>query len=286
MILNYHQIRSTGAMLLGNIDTWVRNSKTYLMFIFMLLVSYMTIKGFGNGILSRGYFMHYSEAMTWYLMSGFNGFSLTSLAFLVMVSELPRKIPFQQYTIIRATRWRWMGNQILYCLILVVVMMLVLVLLASVFVQAYVTPGDGWSDDVRIAGGMEEEMALIPSWIRLHFTPWQAMALSAVPIFLFWFTMVLTVLLFSLLGIPSVGVSLYAIILFSSLTFTFENFQDFEPPMTFSTLSRIGSGYEDAYIGRLTCVFVTYGLIIIALTIIILLVARRMDIPTYALNKD
>lgn len=280
------RFKPTTALVFSNFDSWIRNSRTILMILFTLATSYLTVRSYGKGITALGYSMSFSESMAWLFMTGFNGIAMASLAFLVMISEIPRRIPFQQYSIIRTTRMKWIGAQILYCCLMVLTMLTVIFLLSAVFLIPYMTPGNGWSDTVRIAQGVDEDLALVPSWVRLNFTPWQAFAVSILPIFLFWFVMVLTVLLFSLLGAPAIGISIYGVILFSSIIFYFESIQGFEPPMTFSTLLKIGYQYEKELQSRFSSVLIGYAIIISALIFLILFIAKKMDMPVYALNKN
>lgn len=153
------------------------------------------------------------ESIAWFLMTGFNSFNLTSVTFLIMVSELPRRIPFQQYTLIRSTRVRWIVAQMLYCLLLVVLMLVVLIALTALMLIPVVVQGKGWSDNVRIAAGEMPELSYVSAWIRQNLTPIQTSLLSIVPIFLFWLTMTWSILLCGLLGYGPQGVILYSVVL-------------------------------------------------------------------------
>lgn len=278
--------REMGSMLLANLDTWLRSPRTLIMATFTTVTCWLIVRGYGKGLEIQQYTMHFDESMAWFLMTGFSSMGLSSLVFLVMISELPRRIPFQQYTIIRSTRNKWIGAQIIYCVLCIMVMIVMLILLIAIFVKPYTVSGSGWSDDIRISNGLEQELAYVPQWIRENFTPWQTFLLSIVPIFFFWFVMAMTVLFFSLIRIPALGSSLYAIILFSGIIFMYENIPGLEPPMTFSTLMRIGYTYEDAFVQRLRNAFVVYGSLALTQIAAVLLVARRMDIPTYSLQKN
>ncbi len=272
-------------MIYANFDCWVRSPRTILMIVFTIATTWMIARGYINTLEYLDFSMNYSESMAYVFMTGLNGIGLSSLTFLVMISEIPRRIPFQQYTIIRSSRMKWISAQILYCLLLVIVMLLLNFIISSIFIIPYTSEGTLWSDNLRIEKGMETELALIPKWVRAHYTPWQAFAVSVLPIFLFWFVMILTQLLFSLLGKPAIGTSIYSVVLFSSIIFYFESFIGFEPPMTFTTLLKIVYQYEDVYQNRLITVFSCYGAIIVALISAIMFIAKRMDTPIYSMNK-
>ena len=281
-----HTYKPMRALLLSYFELWIHSPRTILMGLVLLATTYVTVYSYGKGLAYFQYSMHLGESIVWFSMTGFNSISLSSLTFLVAVSELPRRIPFQQYSIMRISRKKWMLSLILYCFLMVIAVILLITVFAAIFLLQYTTPGDGWSDTIRIQNGMAEELAYIPSWIRENYQPWQAALLALVPIFFFWIAMVLTILFFSVIGHPSIGVSIFAVILFSGLIFVFENFPNFQPPMTFSTLVRIVSKHEGTYAERLSRVFIGYIGLIVGQVFAMVLVSRRVDIPTYSLEKD
>ena len=215
-------LRAQSAMILGNFDSWLRSPRTILMLLFTVAASFLTVRSYGIGLRVQGFTMTAAESLAYLLLTGFGNQFLASVTFLVMVSELPRRIPFQQYTLIRANRTRWISAQLLYCFLMVVFMIAFMTLVFMIFLLPVSSTGSGWSDTVRLAQGLEPEQAYVPEWIRVHFSPIQALMLAIVPIFLFWFTMVLIILLFSLLGAPIIGLALYSTILFSSVIVLFE----------------------------------------------------------------
>ena len=144
---------STAAMIQGNLDAFWRTPRTLLMMVFIVCCCFLTVRGYATGLARKNYTMNMEESIAWFLMTGFNSFNLTSVTFLIMVSELPRRIPFQQYTLIRSTRVRWIVAQMLYCLLLVVLMLVVLIALTTLMLIPVVVQGKGWSDNVRIAAG-------------------------------------------------------------------------------------------------------------------------------------
>ena len=75
--------------------------------------------------------------------------------------------------------------------------------------------------------------------IRANFAPWQAILLAVCPILLFWMVITFSVLFFNLLGNPTIGLSLNALILFAGMLFVFEDFPALCSPMVFATLSRL-----------------------------------------------
>lgn len=206
-------LSSTAAMIQGNLDAFWRTPRTLLMMVFIVCCCFLTVRGYATGLARKNYTMNMEESIAWFLMTGFNSFNLTSVTFLIMVSELPRRIPFQQYTLIRSTRVRWIVAQMLYCLLLVVLMLVVLIALTTLMLIPVVVQGKGWSDNVRIAAGEMPELSYVSAWIRQNLTPIQTSLLSIVPIFLFWLTMTWSILLCGLLGYGPQGVILYSVVL-------------------------------------------------------------------------
>ena len=94
--------------------------------------------------------------------------------------------------------------------------------------------------------------------------------------------MVLTILFFNLLNHPMVGLSIYAVILFSGLIFAFENFPTIQAPMVYSTLIRIVYQYEDTFHNRIKSVFIGYGIIILCQIVVIIGVSRKADTLTFS----
>ncbi len=279
-------LRAQGAMILGNFDSWIRSPRTILMLLFTVTASFLTVRSYGIGLRANGFTMTATESLAFLLLTGFGKQFLASVTFLVMVSELPRRIPFQQYTLIRASRTRWISAQLLYCFLMVVFMIVFMTLVFALFLLPVSSPGSGWSDTQRIAQGLEPELAYVPEWIRTNFSPIQALMIAIVPIFLFWFTMVLIILFFSLLGAPIIGLVLYSTILFSSVIVLFEDLPGFFMPMQYSTLLKMVYGYEDQFQARLLTVFGVYAALIGMLMAGIFVAAKHAELPTYAQNKN
>ena len=89
--------------------------------------------------------------------------TMTSILFLITVSELPRRMGYQYNMLIRATRYQWLCSQILYCLWMTLLMLLLVVLCAAIFILPGVAPGNGWTDDIRIMQGLFRRMR---RWFR------------------------------------------------------------------------------------------------------------------------
>ena len=274
--------RPVRALIISCFDAWIHNVRTLLMLLVLIMATYITVYSYGEGLAYENVNMHLDESVVWFLMTGFNAIGLSSLVFLVAISEIPRRISFVQYSAFRTTKTKYAVSLVFYCFLMVFMVILLLTLLSTLFLLRYTSSGSGWSDTLRVQNGMEEEFTYIPAWIRNNYTPGQAILLSLFPIIGFWMVMVLTILFFNLLNHPMVGLSIYAVILFSGLIFAFENFPTIQAPMVYSTLIRIVYQYEDTFHNRIKSVFIGYGIIILCQIVVIIGVSRKADTLTFS----
>lgn len=270
----------------GNIYSFIFSQRTICMFIFSFASTFVIVKKFVNILSIENYSINFLEALSLFAGSGFNGISMTSLIFLIMIAETPRQISFQQYSLIRVNRSFWCFAQVVYCCFTVVIMMIIIIGQSCIFLQPYTNFNSNWSDALRIDSGMDPALALVPQWIRVKFSPFQIFFLSLLPIFFFWFTMVLIVLMFSILGAPNIGIALYAFILFSDLIFPFELFPKIQSPIIFSNFFRISHNHENEVMTRLNIVLGGYVCIIILLVLTIMKKTRKLEIRTYSIYKE
>lgn len=140
------------SMALANFDSWLRSPRTILMLLFIAAICYLQMCGYEMKLNETGYTMHLGETLFYEFKFGCN-MPMTTVLFLIMVSELPRRIAYQQYSLIRSSRCRWMAAQLLYCLMMVVAMIALIALFIALMALPLVTPGSGWSDAARIASG-------------------------------------------------------------------------------------------------------------------------------------
>ncbi|MEI3406098.1 MAG: hypothetical protein V8Q79_05845 [Christensenellales bacterium] len=115
------------------------------MAIFIWLMNYMLTRSYESGVTMRQWEVHLGETLFAYLNSGFN-LTVTSIALLVMMSELPKRVSYQNYTLMRLSRRRWLVSQIIFCTGMVSIFIMLMIVLSTLFSLTFVTPGDGWSD--------------------------------------------------------------------------------------------------------------------------------------------
>ena len=130
------------SMALANFDSWVHSPRTVLMLIFIIAICYLQMCGYKMTLNETGYTMHMGETLFYEFNFGCN-MPMTTALFLIMVSELPRKIAYQQYSLIRSSRWKWMVAQILYCFMMVAAMVALILICIAIQALEVVTPGTG-----------------------------------------------------------------------------------------------------------------------------------------------
>ena len=101
------------AALYGHFSLWAHSLRTILMLIFALMMNYMLVRSEGARVMNAGYQVHMGEMLFSYLHQGFN-MIMASLAFFVMMSEIPKQVPYQKYSTLRMTRRRWLASLMLF----------------------------------------------------------------------------------------------------------------------------------------------------------------------------
>lgn len=192
-------------MVSANLDSWIHTPRTIIMLIFTLMLCYLEVKTQVK-ILDRAGIVMYWYEIPYVLMSSGINISMSSILFFVMVSEMPRKLPYQNYMLIRSNRRQWLTSQIVYSISIALLVILLLVICVMIFSTGQAGAGTGWSDTARIAeGSMMEFDAVVPRYVREHFAPAFAILYAALPVFLFWFSMAMVILLCTLLGSQFIG---------------------------------------------------------------------------------
>lgn len=283
-----HFSQGVFSMALINYDSWLHSPRTIMMLFFLLSVGFMEMCGYKDDLNLLGYTMHFGETLFYEFNIGCN-MTLTTIIFLIVVSEMPRQIAFQQYALIRSSRTRWIISQFLYCLMMVMTMLVLLLVAFSLMALPIITPGSGWSDLERIAAGVinpKYDVTLIPMYIIDHFNPLSALFIAIVPMFCFWMTMILMILLLGIWGSALVGVMIYAFLIFAHLTIFWDWFsRTVKLPFHFSTLYFMTFGYEGMEIAVLTRSIAVYAVLMVCLMLAGILSVKRADLCFYSENK-
>ena len=272
----------------ANLDAWVRSPRVAAMLLCLMVYCAMQVLIDAQTMQVRGVpiALTVPELIFIKLNNGF--YLMASLLFLVMVSEIPRRINYQNYMLMRATRSRWVMSQCLYCLWLVVLTILALVVVYAAMASLSSGWGAGFTENILIEQGQYEEYeSLVPQFVRYGMTPWTACLLAAVPMFFFWMTMVLLILLLGLMGQPLLGPMIFGFLLLAQVTIFWEALPTgFPLPYNFANLYEITAAYPEQELQRLTGVLMGYGSLCAGLVGLLLLVGRRADFVFYTDNKE
>lgn len=269
---------SLHTMAKANFDSWLHSPRTWIMLSFVITFCFIVAGSFIRTVSNLSYKFHFTEALFYMLYNGCN-ITTTSILFLITVSELPRQIGFQYSMLIRSTRLRWLTSQVIYCFWMVLFMLALVVISVSFFIAPATQSGQGWSEtNLILTNQILKHEALIPVFIRDNFTPFTACLYALLPMFLFWFSMVFIILLFSLMNLPLAGVLFYALMLVSNVVFMLETIGNFPMPIYFATLCNIISGSPDKEWFQLSKAFIGYVTIIITLLVAMGLRVRKSDL--------
>ena len=282
-----HRLYGTFNMAWANFDNWMHSPRTVVMLVFVLSECFILMRGLERMISL--YFedaeMHLMEMLVYRMAEGCN-IAHTSLMLLVTINELPRCIGFQNYSMLRSNKGRWLAGQVLYCFMMVSCMILFMTLFMALCAVPIATPGGGWSDLERIEAGVSVwEEAILPAFLIQSFTPIQALLLCMVPLSLFWFTMMLVILLSGILGSSLIGVLLYAFMLVAHVTFLLDGILWFKFPIAFSTFASITTGQNGRELNALILTFAGYAIVIGALIMIMRWRLYRTDFDFFTQNK-
>lgn len=256
------------AALYGHFSLWAYSLRTILMIVFVLLMTYMLVRSKQNNVMLRQYSVHMGETLFSYANSGFN-LIMTSVALMVMMSELPKGVSYQNYAVLRLSRRKWLLSLVSFCAVIVAVFLIVMLASSAMLSTSFVTPGGGWSDLERLAADpyYVHEAQYVSTYIRdVH--PFLACMLALVVLYLFWLTMTLLILLFSLWGMQNFGVILCISLLLLNITILFESLPGIKLPSHFATLGAIASQVEEGkfeYTAKVVCIYLLLDVLLVAL---------------------
>lgn len=275
------------AGLYGHFSMWTHSMRTGLMAVFILLLAFMLARGQAQVLPVYGFERVYlGEMLFVYANSGFN-LTMTSVGFLVMMSELPKRVSYQQYTLIRLSRRKWLTSLIVFTLSAAFVFIVLLAAFSALFSLPFVSLGSGWSDLERLADNPDAVFGaqLVQAYIR-ELSPAGAFVLAMTVLYLFWATLALIILLFSLMGAPNFGVVFCVSLVMANITILFESLPGAGAvlPTRFATLAAVtGQVFEHRlrYVG-----WVVLGYIGVDALLIVAMVVRVMHMDLRFIGKE
>ncbi len=198
---------SIAAMAFSNLDAWLRTPRTLMMVLTVFFVCFIeTTKAFRSLTLGQNT-LYLSESVFVLAYYGFNNL-LSSMIFLVMISEIPRKIPFQNCLVFRGGKLKWLAAQVLYCLCAVAVFLLLLVIFSFFFSLFRADGHSGWSPLVR--GDVPEGYPFISREMVENHSPFVATLLALLPYGAFLFTISVFLLASGLFNASKLGLLIVA----------------------------------------------------------------------------
>ena len=255
----------------SNVDSWLHTPRTIVMLIAAVLLCMVETQKLFRLYTIDGYSLHLVESVFLLAYTGFN-ILMSSMMFLVTISELPMQISFQYYSLVRVTRRKWINSQVLYCLSMVVMFLLLLTACSFAFCLGKATWKIGWSP--LMTNAVPGVYTFLSDFLVHSFSPLGALAMALLPVAGMWFTLSMFILMMSLFGAGRLGlmISAFAIIIDyisiqSSLSVS---------PMQYATLSPIDAS------GNFTEVFIRMMIVYIVLNTLFYVAmyykVKRMDL--------
>lgn len=267
------------AMTMANLETWIHSPRTILMVTFTVMLCYLEVNNMLRMYSRDGFVLNWIETPYVFLQYGIN-ILMSSMLIFVMISEIPRLLAYQNYMLIRSDRKRWLTSQILYCLLMLLTITLVIIVCILLFSLGNVAFGLNWSDTVRIAqDGNMEFTAIVPKHVRESFVPLTGILYATAPVFLFWLSMAMIILLSSLLGSQFVGLVICAFILLAQFIGSYP----FPYPTNFATVAAMNPDEYGPELYR-TAITVYAGLNVVLITLMYWRISH-MDLVFYSENK-
>lgn len=285
--MNNKKAKGIFSMAWANFDVWAHSPRTIIMLCFVFSECVMLMKGLER--MSRSYYegatMHLTEMLVYRMAEGCN-LAIMSILLLVTVNELPRRIAFQNYSMIRSNKTEWLLGQIGYCCMMVLSTILMVTVFMAICAIPFAEPGSGWSDLQRIENGTGSwGNTVIDTFLLKNFSPVQALLFCMIPLALFWFTMMLFILLCGLYGSSQLGVVLYAFMLVAHVTFLLDNISWLKFPSAFATFNSITAGKDGEEALALCKVFTGYAIVNLTLFLLMKNRIKKSDFDFFSDNK-
>lgn len=254
-----------------NLDSWLRTPRTIIMLIAAVLLCFVETQKIFRIYSFDGYSLNMLESIFLVAYTGFN-ILMSSMLFLVMISELPMQISFQHYSLVRVSRRKWLNGQVLYCLSMVLVFVLLLLVCAFVFCAQSASWQTGWSPLIK--GVVPGVYAVLSEFLVGNFSPLGALAAALLPVAGLWFTLSMFLLFTSLFGIAKLGLMTAAFALIVDYI-SIQNSLPFSP-MQYANLALIDGS------GRFTESFYTMLIVYVVLNVLFYAAmcyrVKRMDL--------
>ncbi len=257
-------LTSLHSVLATNFEGLFYSKRTWVMLLSIALIAFKETHKNLTALVFEGQKIYLSESVFVMASFGFN-ILLSTMVFLVMLSEIPRKIAFQNYILMRTSKGKWLLSHIVYCLLLVVLYMSILIICTFLFSIQHTSVGSGFSPILK--GETMKNFIGIADISK--YTLFSATCKALLPVFLFWFTLSLSLLLCCLTNHFQLGMVVFSVLFF--LDAIAVQSEAFFSLMEMTTLIGIG---EYRYFN----VVLEYILIDVFLIIVMYVYVKRKDI--------
>ena len=128
-----------GATLRGHWSLWVHSPRTVIALAFVAMMTIMFTRAQHLLYEASGYALHLGEMVYASVNQGFHLLN-TSIGFLVMISEIPKRIAWQKYALIRQSRGRWLISLVAFCAMISALFLAAMLLSATLCSAPYAAP--------------------------------------------------------------------------------------------------------------------------------------------------
>ena len=271
-----HKSRRLIAQLLGYFRLWLGAPRTLWMFASMLLLCVLQARG-ACIYQFHGETLYPLEMIAYHFYDGLH-LMMSSTIFLLGCSEIPRRISWQQQSLIRSSRRSWLFSHIGQCMLMVCVTMLMMIAVTLVASLDHLRLGNGWSDLERIARMeiMPWDSIIPSSFLIESTTPLQGAVMCILPVMLFWFTMLLVILLFGMTSRSHAGLLICAFAVLSYVCMMQEDgWLGYFALFRYTHLS--GMNLDARGISYFRNVMIGYGILDFGLVAMMTAMVQRMD---------
>ncbi len=195
-----------------NLLPWLKSRRTMALLLVILAYIYLISNDQIQGFLRYSNMPLGQTEAFFVIMTDVKITLALSMFYFIMIAEIPKQSSYQYQTLLRASKFQWLGAQAVYCalLSLLTLGLITIILYGSACLAAPLN--FGWENSVRDAQNLP---SIMPLELIEHFTPLQSVLLTLLPLFLFWMTLGIVILFFSLLGIQAVAFALIGFVLSS-----------------------------------------------------------------------
>ena len=214
-----------------NLHDLLFSPRTIMLLVAACMLTVVRVFGLCQTAAFYGMTMNVSEVTFFFAFMGFHTM-MCGMIFFVMISEIPRRISFQHYALLRCGKLAWLNGQVLYCMGTVLIFAGCMVLFSLVAACFKAPWGFGWTDAFRLP---DIGFAFpVPAWMLEQWTPLIATLYSLLLPMLLWLTITMVMMTFGLYGMPKAGFFLISFLLIIAYIYI-----QTDPPFTLDDVAAV-----------------------------------------------